>query len=104
MPHASHAFRVKAPRQGFPKAYPRVPTIISAGVVMALLVALLVAGFFLSSELIDPSTFEDGADMETLVMSGAVVALTIGCGVLLTFMLRRFFAVSGPRKEPPVAV
>lgn len=108
MPRGPHSFRVKPllqkdPRQGFPKAHPRVPTIISAGVVAALLMALIVAGLFLSSELIDPATFEEGADTETLVTSGAVVALTIGLGFLLTWILRRYLGAGQTRKDPPVA-
>jgi hypothetical protein len=103
MLRAPHSFRVKPPRQGFQKAYPRVPTIISAGVVLALLVALVVAGVFLSTELIDPSTFEEGADAETLVTSGMVVALSIGLGLLLTYLLRRFVGAGQQRKDPPLA-
>jgi hypothetical protein len=104
MPRAPHSFRVKPLRQGFQTAYPRVPTIISAGIVLALLVALIVAGAFLSAELIDPATFEEGADAETLVTSGTVVALSIGLGLLLTYLLRRFLGAGHQRKDPPLAV
>ena len=104
MPRASHSFRVRPTRRGFPKAHPRVPTIISAGVVVALIVALVVAGLFLSSELIDPVTIEEGADPETLFLSGTVIMLTIGFGVLLTFMLRRYLSAGHGPKEPPLAV
>lgn len=103
MPRAPHSFRVKPQRLGFQKAHPRVPTIISAGVVLALLAALIVAGVFLSAELVDPSTFEDGADAETLVTSGAVIVMSIGLGLLLTYLLRRFIGSGHQRKEPPVA-
>lgn len=99
MPRGSHSFRVKVPNSGFERARPRVPTIVSAGVVLALLAALIIAGLFLSTELIDPSTLEEGADTETLVASGAVLGLTIGFGILLTYMLRRFFGASQPRKD-----
>lgn len=99
MPRGPHSFRVKVPPQGFDRARPRVPTILSAGVVVALLAALIVAGLFLSTELIDPATFEDGADTETLVTSGAVLGLTIGLGVLLTYLLRRFFGAGQQRKD-----
>jgi hypothetical protein len=104
MPRAPHSFRVKPLRQGFQTAYPRVPTIISAGIVLALLVALIVAGAFLSAELIDPATSEEGADAETLVTSGTVVALSIGLGLLLTYLLRRFLGAGHQRKDPPLAV
>jgi hypothetical protein len=103
MPRAPHSFRVKSPRQGFQRAYPRVPTIISAGVVLALLAALVVAGIFLSAELVDPATFEEGADAETLVTSGAVIVMSIGLGLLLTYLLRRFMGSGHQRKDPPVA-
>lgn len=103
MMRAPHVFRVKPSRQGFQRAYPRVPTIISAGVVLALLAALIVAGLFLSAELVDPATFEDGADTETIVTSGTVVLLTIGCGLLLTYLLRRFLGGGPARKDPPLA-
>jgi hypothetical protein len=104
MPRAPHSFRVKPTRLGFQRAYPRVPTIVSAGVVLALLVALIVAGAFLSTELIDPATFEEGADAETLVTSGTVVALSLGLGLVLTYLVRRFVGAGQQRKDPPLPV
>ncbi|MGL4287224.1 MAG: hypothetical protein ACRCVA_12830 [Phreatobacter sp.] len=102
MPRASHPLLRRPGRRGFPQAHPRVPTIISAGVVIALLVALAVAAFFLSSELVDPSTFEDGADPETLVMSGTVLIAILGFSGLLVHMLRK--GANSQDKDPIVPV
>ncbi|WP_168201507.1 hypothetical protein, partial [Phreatobacter aquaticus] len=84
------------------QAYPRVPTIVFAGVVMALLLALIVAGAFLSTELFDVSTLEVGDEPETWILSGTVATLVVVFGALLTFVLRRFIAADPSRKEPPV--
>jgi hypothetical protein len=98
-----HSFRVRPARGGFSKAaYPRVPTIVSAGVVAALLAALIIAGLMLSSELIDPMTVEEGTDAETLLLSGTVIILTIGCGLWLAFILRRYLSAGHDHKDPPV--
>lgn len=102
MPRAPRAM-VRPSRRGFPKAYPRVPTIVFAGVVVSLLLALIVAGAFLSTELIDVSTMEVGDEPETWILSGTVVALVVVFGAVLTFVLRRFLAGEPSPKEPPVA-
>ncbi|AVO44825.1 hypothetical protein [Phreatobacter cathodiphilus] len=102
MLRSPQSFRIGAPRAGFGRGYPRVPTIVSAGIVAALLIALLVAGVSLTTELIDTAAFEDGAEAETLVLSGAVAVLTIGLAGLLLTMLRRYISVSQDRKDPPV--
>jgi hypothetical protein len=102
MLRSPQSFRIGAPRAGFGRGYPRVPTIVSAGIVAALLIALLVAGVSLTTELIDTAAFEDGAEAETLVLSGAVAILTIGLAGLLLTMLRRYISVSQDRKDPPV--
>lgn len=103
MRHSRHSFRIGAGRAGFGRGYPRVPTIISAGVVAALLLALIVAGLSLTTELIDPASIEDGADPETLALSGTVLVAIVGLLGLLIAMLRRLFTGSGSRKDPPVA-
>ena len=102
MLRSPQSFRIGAPRAGFGRGYPRVPTIVSAGIVAALLIALLVAGVSLTTELLDTAAFEDGAEAETLVLSGAVAILTIGLAGLLLTMLRRYISVSQERKDPPV--
>lgn len=98
----SGQFPVRLDAKGFPQPYPRVPTIISAGVVLALLVALAVAAFFLSAELIDPSTLEEGVDTETILMSGTVVALLIVFSAMLVHLMRRFVGPKSRDKVPPV--
>lgn len=103
MRHSRHSFRIGAGRASFGRGYPRVPTIISAGVVAALLLALIVAGLSLTTELIDPASIEDGADPETLALSGTVLVAIVGLLGLLIAMLRRLFTGSGSRKDPPVA-
>jgi hypothetical protein len=50
-----------------------------------------------------PAGLEDGAEAETLVLSGTVVVLTLGLAGLLVAMLRRYLSVSQDRKDPPVA-
>ncbi|WP_439574533.1 hypothetical protein [Phreatobacter sp.] len=99
MQRASHQFRSRPSRRGFPLAYPRVSTIVSAGVVVALLLALLVAGLSLTAELADPAIREEGADPETLVLSGTVIGLIVVFAAILFAMLRRF-AGSGRRGGP----
>lgn len=96
MQRASHQFRARPTRRGFPLAHPRVSTIVSAGVVLALLLALLVAGLSLTAELADPAIREEGADPETLVLSGTVVALILVFAGILIAMVRRFIG-SGRR-------
>jgi heme/copper-type cytochrome/quinol oxidase subunit 2 len=103
MLHSPQSFRIGAPKAGFGRGYPRVPTIVSAGIVAALLIALLVAGISLTTELIGPAGLEDGAEAETLVLSGTVVVLTLGLAALLVAMLRRYVSVSQDRKDPPIA-
>jgi flagellar biogenesis protein FliO len=76
---------------------------VFVGVVVALLLALIVAGAFLSTELIDVSSLEPGEERETWVLSGTVLSLVIVFGALLTYVLRRFMAAETPRKDPPVA-
>lgn len=90
MLHVARQFRTRPTRRGFPLAHPRVSTIVSAGVVVALLLALLVAGLSLTAELADPAILEEGADSETLVMSGAVAGLIVLFAVILLTMVRRF--------------
>jgi hypothetical protein len=102
MPRAPNAM-ARPSRRGFPKAYPRVPTIVFAGVVAALLIALIVAGAFLSTELLDTGALEAAEERETWVLSGLVVTLVIGLGILLTFILRRSLVEGSSRKDPPVA-
>lgn len=99
MQRATYQFRARPTRRGFPLAHPRVSTIVSAGVVVALLLALLVAGLSLTVELADPAIREEGADPETLVLSGTVIALILGFAAVLVAMLRRFFG-SGRRGGP----
>lgn len=99
MQRATHPFRARPSRRGFPLAYPRVSTIVSAGVVAALLLALLVAGLSLTVELADPVVREEGADPETLVLSGAVIGLILVFAAVLFTMVRRFIA-SGRRGGP----
>ena len=103
MLHSRHSFRIGAGRAGFGRGHPRVPTIISVGVVTALILALIVAGLSLTGELIDPATIEDGADPETLALSGTVLVAIVGLVGLLIVMLRRLFSGSDARKDPPVA-
>lgn len=102
MLHSPHSFRIGAGRMGFGRGHPRVPAVISIGVIAALILALIVAGLSLTGELIDPSTFEEGADTETLVLSGMVVVAIIGLVGVLVAMLRRSFTGGEPRKDPPV--
>ncbi|MGU9981910.1 hypothetical protein ACJ4V0_17910 [Phreatobacter sp. HK31-P] len=104
MRHSRHSFRIGAGRAGFGRGYPRVPTIISVGVVAALILALLIAGLSLTRELIDPATIEEGADPETLALSGTVLVAIIGLAGLLFAMLRRLFTSGEAPKDPPVAV
>ncbi|KAF0129953.1 MAG: hypothetical protein FD152_2167 [Xanthobacteraceae bacterium] len=103
MRHSRHSFRVGTGRAGFGRGYPRVPTIISVGVVTALILALVVAGLSLTGELIDPATIEEGADAETLVLSGTVLVAITGLVGLLIAMLRRLFTGTDARKDPSVA-
>ncbi|MCZ0735144.1 hypothetical protein [Phreatobacter sp. AB_2022a] len=102
MPRTAHVLLRRPGRRGFPQARPRVPTIVSALVVIALLVALAVAAFFLSTELVDPETFEDGADPETLVMSGTVLIALLGFSGLLVHVLRRGTGGGNRGKDPSV--
>jgi hypothetical protein len=104
MPRATHPLLRRPGRRGLPQAHPRVPTIISAGVVIALLVALAVAAVFLSTELVDPSTFEDGADPETLVMSGTVLIGIVGFSILLVHVLRKGASSRHQDKDPILPV
>jgi len=60
---------------------------VARGIVAALLIALLVAGISLTTELIGPAGLEDGAEAETLVLSGTVVVLTLGLAALLVARL-----------------
>lgn len=104
MPRAAHPVLFRGSRRaGFVTAYPRIPTILSAGIVVALLIALGVAGFFLSSELVDASTYEEGADPETLVLSATVIFAMAGCGLLLAHFLRRTMSAERARKRQPVS-
>ncbi|WP_296570407.1 hypothetical protein [Phreatobacter sp.] len=103
MLHSPQSFRIGAPRAGFGRGYPRVPTIVSAGIVAALILALVVAGISLSTELVGPAGLEDGADAETLVLSGTVALLTLGLVGLLVAILRRYVSVSQDRQDPPFA-
>lgn len=96
MQRTTHPFRARPSRRGFPLAHPRVSTIVSAGVVIALLLALLVAGLSLTVELADPAIREEGADPETLVLSGAVIALILVFAGVLFGMVRRYIG-SGRR-------
>jgi hypothetical protein len=102
MLHSPQSFRIGNARPGFSRARPRVPMLVSVGVIAALIVALVVAGVSLTSELFDPATFEDGVDSETLVMSATVLVLTIGLATLFGAALRRY-AGADRRKEPPLA-
>lgn len=103
MQRATIQFRARPTRRGFPLAYPRVSTIVSAGVVFALLLALLVAGLSLTAELADPAVLEEGADPETLVLSGAVVVLIVLFAAVLVAMVRRFTG-AGRRGGPAFPV
>jgi hypothetical protein len=103
MLHSPQSFRIGAPRAGFGRGYPRVPTIVSAGIVAALILALVVAGISLTTELVGPSGLEDGTDAEVLVLSGTVALLTLGLVGLLVAILRRYVSVSQDRKDPPIA-
>lgn len=103
MLHSPHSFRIGAGRAGFGRGHPRVPAIISVGVVAALILALIVAGVSLTGDLIDPAAIEEGADAETLALSGTVVVAIVGLLGLLVAMLRRSFTGSEERKDPPVA-
>lgn len=101
MLHSPQSFRIGAPRAGFGRGYPRVPTIVSAGIVAALIIALLVAGISLTTELFSPAVLEEGVEAETLILSGTVAVLTLGLAGLLVAMVRRY--VSTDRKDPPIA-
>ncbi len=103
MLRSPQSFRIGAPRAGFGRGYPRVPTIVSAGIVVALIIALLVAGISLTTELFDAAGLEEGSEAETLVLSGTVIILTLGLAGLLVAMLRRYVSVGQDRKDPPVA-
>lgn len=97
MPHSPSSSRIgtaraRAVTAGFGRGHPRVPTIISAGIVVALIAALVVAGASLTSELVQPAAFEEGADPETLALSGTVLLLILGLAGLLVGLLRRFLA------------
>lgn len=102
MLHSPQSFRIGSARPGFGRARPRVPMLVSVGVIVALMMALLVAGVSLTTELLDPATFEEGADRETLAMSATVLILTIGLALILGAALRRY-AGADRRKDPPLA-
>jgi len=102
MLHSPQSFRIGSSRPGFTRARPRVPMLVSVGVIAALLIALVVAGFSLSTELFSPASFEDGIDHETLVLSATVVVLTIGFALLFAAALRRYAGLDR-RKDPPLA-
>ncbi len=102
MLHSPHSFRIGSGRPGVGRGYPRVPAIVSIGVVAALILALIVAGVSLTGDLIDPSTIEEGADPETLALSGTVLVAIVGLVGLLIAMVRRSFWSSNARKDSSV--